>query len=95
RANSLLAPNPQRPNNPFHHHKKQKILLAANFLRSTPQANPLLQLPNPYNSDPDVKTKYAGFFKPVEVQQIGSTYSDGAKKVPQYLKAKYKSVFYI
>ncbi|MFA7699715.1 hypothetical protein ABC604_00770 [Mycoplasmopsis synoviae] len=50
-------------------------MLAANFLGSTAQANALVELANAYNSDPDVKTKYAGFFKPVEVEQIGSTYS--------------------
>lgn len=94
RANSLLGANPEGQNNAFQQDKKEKIVLAANFLGAAAQANALVELANAYNSDPDIKTKYAGFFKPVEVEQIGSTYSDGAKKVAQYLKAKNKSAFY-
>ncbi|MFL1028447.1 P68 family surface lipoprotein [Mycoplasmopsis synoviae] len=94
RLNALLGANPEASSNAFQQVEKDKIVLAMTFSQGGAQAKALNELVNAYNNDAELKAKLGNIFKEVTVNNVGSGYGEGAKKVSQYLEAKNTDNFF-
>lgn len=94
RLNALLGANPEASSNAFQQVEKDKIVLAMTFSQGGAQAKALNELVNVYNNDAELKAKLGNIFKEVTVNNVGSGYGEGAKKVSQYLEAKNTDNFF-